>query len=161
MTTAVRTKSSPARTTSMNVLTLVLATASGLSVANIYYAQPLLALIANSFHTSQSSAAIVVTSTQVGYALGLVLLLPLGDFIENRKLTSRTLIITALVLAVAAVAPDFGVFLILSVLIGTTSVVAQILIPLAAHLAPEAQRGRFVGRVMSGLLLGITLARTV
>src|SRR5439155_26739882 len=75
--------------------------------------------------------------------------------------TSSTLIVTAVVLALAAVAPSLGLFLVLSALIGTTSVVAQILIPLAAHLAPEAERGRFVGRVMSGLLLGILLARTV
>jgi predicted MFS family arabinose efflux permease len=163
VTTAVQTEPTPtqARAASLNVLTLVLATACGLSVANIYYAQPLLDLIARSFHTSQSSAAVVVTATQVGYAAGVVLLLPLGDLVENRKLTSRTLIGTALVLALAALAPDFGLFLALSALIGTTSVVAQILIPLAAHLAPEAQRGRFVGRVMSGLLLGIMLARTV
>jgi predicted MFS family arabinose efflux permease len=138
-----------------------LATACGLSVANIYYAQPLLDLIAHSFHTSQGSAAVVVTCTQLGYALGLVLLLPLGDLIENRTLTSRTLVVTALVLALAAVAPSLWLFLLFSALIGTTSVVAQILIPLAAHLAPEAERGRFVGRVMSGLLLGILLARTV
>jgi predicted MFS family arabinose efflux permease len=161
VTTAVQTEASPRRTRSTNALTLILATACGLSVANIYYAQPLLDLIAHSFHTSQSSAAVVVTATQLGYALGLVLLLPLGDLIENRTLTSRTLIVTAVVLGLAAVAPSLGLFLVLSALIGTTSVVAQILIPLAAHLAPEAERGRFVGRVMSGLVLGILLARTV
>jgi predicted MFS family arabinose efflux permease len=146
---------------SLNVLSLVLATACGLAVANIYYSQPLLNLIAQSFHTSQGSAAIVVTATQIGYALGLVLLLPLGDLIENRVLSSRTLLVTALALAWAAFAPNLGAFLVLSIFIGLTSVVAQILIPLAAHLAPEAERGHFVGRVMSGLLLGILLARTV
>ncbi len=145
----------------LNVLTVVLATACGLAVANIYYSQPLLELIATAFHTSRGNASIVVTATQLGYALGLIALLPLGDLIENRALTSRTLVVTAVVLAGAAVAPNLTSFLILSVLIGVTSVVAQILVPLAAHLAPEAERGQFVGRVMSGLLLGILLARTV
>lgn len=151
----------PTNVRSLRLVTIVLAAATGLSVANIYYSQPLLGLIANAFHTSRGTAAITVTATQLGYAAGIVLLLPLGDLFENRKLTSRTLVVTALVLAGAVVAPNYSIFLILSILIGTTSVVAQILIPLAAHLAPEAERGQFVGRVMSGLLLGILLARTV
>ena len=148
-------------TRSLRVITLVLAAACGLSVANIYYSQPLLGLISSSLHTTHSRAAIVVTATQLGYALGLIVLLPLGDLFENRRLTSRMLLVTALVLLLAALAPNLTVFLVLSVMIGVTSVVAQILIPLAAHLAPEAERGQFVGRVMSGLLLGILLARTV
>jgi len=148
-------------TRNLRLLTVVLATACGLAVANLYYAQPLLDLLAHSFGVSQGSAAVVVTLTQVGYAAGLILLLPLGDLLENRALASRTLIGTALALAVAAASPVFGLFLVTAVLIGVTSVVAQILVPFAAHLAPEAERGRFVGRVMSGLLLGILLARTL
>jgi predicted MFS family arabinose efflux permease len=151
----------PVRTDRLGLLTVVLATACGLSVANIYYSQPLLDLIARSFHTSQGSAATVVTATQLGYAAGLILLMPLGDLLENRKLTAWTVLGTAVVAVLAAISPSLGVFLVLSVIIGLTAVVAQILIPLAAHLAPEAERGRFVGRVMSGLLLGILLARTV
>jgi predicted MFS family arabinose efflux permease len=108
-----------------------------------------------------SVATTVVTVTQLGYAVGLALLLPLGDLLENRSLASRTLIATAVALAGAALAPSFGVFLVLAALTGLTSVVVQILVPLAAHLAPADQRGRFVGQVMSGLLLGILLARTV
>ncbi|MDQ2837374.1 MAG: MFS transporter [Actinomycetota bacterium] len=149
------------RVRGLGLLTLVLAAACGLSVANIYYSQPLLDLIAKSFHTSQSGASVVVTATQLGYAAGLILLLPLGDLLENRTLTARTMLGTAVVALLAAVAPNLASFLILSVLIGFTSVVAQILVPLAAQLAPEAERGHFVGRVMSGLLLGILLARTV
>ena len=103
----------------------------------------------------------MVTATQLGYAAGLIFLMPLGDLVENRKLSWRTMLGTALVALLAAISPNLSSFLILSVLIGLTSVVAQILIPLAAHLAPEAERGQFVGRVMSGLLLGILLARTV
>jgi predicted MFS family arabinose efflux permease len=146
---------------SLRLLTVVLAFACGLSVANLYYAQPLLVLIARELHTGQGSAALIVTMTQLGYAAGLVLLLPLGDLLENRALASRTLVGTAAALVVAAVAPNIGLLLVVSVLIGLTSVVAQILVPLAAHFAPADQRGRVVGRVMSGLLLGILLARTV
>ena len=145
----------------LRLITLTLAVACGLTVANLYYAQPLLDLLAKSFHVSQGTAAIVVTATQLGYAIGLALVLPLGDLLENRKLASRTLLGTAVALVVAAFAPGFGVFLAMSVLIGLTSVVAQILVPLAAQLAPPEQRGQFVGKVMSGLLLGILLARTV
>ena len=146
---------------SLRLLTVVLAAACGLTVANIYYAQPLLDLIAGDFRVSQGSAALIVMVTQLGYALGLLLLAPLGDLLENRAMSSRTLLATAAALFLAAVAPSFGVLLAASVLIGITSVVVQILVPLAAHLAPAEQRGRLVGRVMSGLLLGILLARTV
>jgi predicted MFS family arabinose efflux permease len=139
---------------------VVLAFACGASVANLYYAQPLLDLIGRSFGVGQGAATAVVSLTQIGYAVGLALLLPLGDLLENRKLASRALLVTALALAAAAVAPGLGVFLAASLLIGVTSVVAQILVPLAAHLAPERSRGKFVGQVMSGLLLGIMLARS-
>ena len=140
---------------------LVLAIGCGMAVANIYYAQPVLAPIASAFGVSQGSTALVVTLTQLGYALGMVLLLPLGDLLENRALASRTLLVTAAALLAAGLSPDFGFFLAMSVLVGMTSVVAQILVPLAAHLAPERERGKVVGTVMTGLLLGILLARTV
>ena len=145
----------------LSVIILVMAVACGLTVANLYYAQPLLSLIASSFRVSQGTAAIVVTATQLGYAAGLAFLVPLGDVLENRKLACRTLVITAVALAVAALSPDFTLFLIMSVGIGVTSVVVQVLVPFAAHLAPPEQRGKYVGRVMSGLLLGILLARSL
>ena len=140
---------------------LVLAVGCGMAVANIYYAQPVLAPIASAFGVSQGGTALVVTLTQLGYALGMVLPLPLGDLLENRALASRTLLVTAAALLAAGLSPDFGFFLAMSVLVGMTSVVAQILVPLAAHLAPERERGKVVGTVMTGLLLGILLARTV
>jgi predicted MFS family arabinose efflux permease len=146
---------------SLRVITIVLAFACGASVANLYYAQPLLSLIGHSFGVGRGTATIVVTATQLGYALGLALLLPLGDLLENRRLASRTLLLTAVALAVAAFAPDLWVFLVVSVLIGVTSVVAQILVPLMAHLAPPDARGKYVGQVTSGLLLGIMLARSL
>jgi predicted MFS family arabinose efflux permease len=140
---------------------VVLSVACGMAVANIYYSQPLLAPIAATFHVSQSRTALVVTLTQFGYALGMVLLLPLGDLLENRALASRTLLVSAVTLVACSLAPGYGAFLTLSVLLGGVSVVAQILIPFAAHLAPDHQRGKFVGMLMTGLLLGILLARTV
>jgi predicted MFS family arabinose efflux permease len=146
---------------SLRLITVTMAVACGLAVANLYYAQPLLALVAQSFQVSQGTATVVVTVTQFGYAIGLIVLLPLGDLVNNRKLASRTIIGTAIALAVAAVSPDFGLFLAMSVFVGVTSVVAQILVPFAAHLAPPEHRGKLVGQVMSGLLLGILLARTV
>ncbi len=151
----------PLRGRALRLVMLVLAFACGASVANLYYAQPLLGLIRQTFGVSAGTSALVVTVTQVGYALGLALLLPLGDLLENRKLSSRTLVVTAVALAVAAGAPGFGIFLVALVLVGVTSVVAQVLIPLAAHLAPEESRGKYVGQVTGGLLFGIMLARSV
>ncbi|MGH3411198.1 MAG: MFS transporter, partial [Streptosporangiaceae bacterium] len=151
----------PSREAGLNVVILTMAVACGLTAANLYYPQPLLALVSRGFGVSQGTAAIVVTVTQLGYAAGLAFLVPLGDMLENRKLACRTLLVTAAALAVAAFTPDFTLFLVVSVFIGVTSVVVQILVPFAAHLAPPAQRGKYVGRVMSGLLLGILLARSV
>jgi predicted MFS family arabinose efflux permease len=149
------------RPAGLNVVILTMAVACGLTVANLYYAQPLLALMARTFGVSQGTAAIVVTATQLGYAAGLAFVVPLGDLLENRKLACRTLLVTAIALGVAAFSPDFTLFLVMSVFIGITSVVVQVLVPFAAHLAPADQRGKYVGRVMSGLLLGILLARSV
>jgi predicted MFS family arabinose efflux permease len=140
---------------------LLLAVACGMAVANIYYSQPLLGLISSDFGVGQGRAEFVVPLTQLGYAVGLFLLVPLGDLLENRALASRTLLVTAAALLATGLAPDFGVFLATSVLVGMTSMVAQILIPYAAHLAPAQERGKVVGTVTAGLLLGILLARTV
>src|SRR5690348_14122657 len=160
MAASARTSGEPLRERPIRLVMLVLAFACGASVANLYYAQPLLGLIRQTFGVSASTSALVVTLTQVGYAVGLALLLPLGDLLENRRLSSRTLVVTAAALAVAAAAPGFGVFLVAVALVGVTSVVAQVLIPLAAHLAPPQSRGRYVGQVTGGLLLGIMLARS-
>src|SRR6185437_5399705 len=97
-----RTSGEPLRERSLRLVMLVLAFACGASVANLYYAQPLLGLIRDSFGISAGTAALVVTVTQAGYAAGLALLLPLGDLLENRKLASRTLVVTAVALAAAA-----------------------------------------------------------
>jgi len=142
-------------------LVLLFAVACGLAVANNYYAQPLLAEIARAFRSSSATAGLVVTLTQVGYAGGLVLLVPLGDLLDRRRLVVAVLGAAALALLAAALSPSLGALAAASLAVGVTSVAAQILVPFAASLAPDAERGRVVGTVMSGLLLGILLARTV
>jgi predicted MFS family arabinose efflux permease len=139
---------------------LLMAVACGAAVANIYYAQPLLNTIAHDFSVSDGTAGLLVTASQVGYAAGLVLLVPLGDLLERRRLITGILLITALALAATAAAPNFGLLAAALLVVGVTSVVAQILVPLASALAAEEERGRVLGKVMSGLLVGILIART-
>ena len=131
----------------------------GVVVANIYYAQPIVELIAPQVGLSLRAASLIVALTQVGYAAGLFLLVPLGDIVENRRLIMLTVLLAIVGLVAAASAQDAPVFVAATLLIGVTSVSVQMLIPLAAHLTPEASRGRVVGSVMAGLLLGILLSR--
>lgn len=142
-------------------LVLLLAVTCGAAVANLYYAQPLLHTLAGDFDVSEVSAGLLVTVTQFGYVVGLALLVPLGDLRERRSLISATLLATAAGLGVAAAAPQFAVFGLALGLVGITSTVAQIIVPMASSLAAEHERGAVVGTVMSGLLIGILVARTV
>ena len=142
-------------------MVLLLATTCGAAVANNYYVQPLLPTIAAAFGVSEATAGLLVTAGQVGYAVGLALLVPLGDLLERRRLISRLLVITAVAEALAAAAPTFAVLASALALAGLTSVVAQIIVPMAASLATDNERGQVVGTVMSGLIIGILLARTV
>jgi predicted MFS family arabinose efflux permease len=137
----------------------LLAISAGLIVANLYYAQTLVGPISAATGLSPEAAGLIVTLTQVGYALGLLFIVPLGDLVENRKLVFVALIATAVALAAAAVSTSAWLFLAASLGIGLGSVAAQILVPFAAHLSREETRGRAVGKVVSGLLLGIMLAR--
>lgn len=142
-------------------INLLIAAACGLIAANLYFAQPLIGLIGPEVGLSPAQAGLLVTMTQVGYGLGLLFVVPLGDLFENRRLILTVLalgVVSALGLALARTP---SIFLLFSLSIGLGSVSVQILVPLAAHLAPPEMRGRVVGRVMSGLLLGIMLARPV
>ena len=141
-------------------MVLLFAVAIGLAVANNYWAQPLLDTIRRDLHVGGDVAGLIITATQIGYALGLVLLLPLGDLLERRGLVSVLAAITAVSLAGAALAPSIGYLLTAAAFIGFTAVLAQTLVPFAASLATDAERGRVVGNVMSGLLIGILVART-
>ncbi|MFE7539290.1 MFS transporter [Streptomyces platensis] len=142
-------------------LIALLAVASGMTVANLYYAQPLLSSLSGVFHTSTATAGALITLTQVGYVIGMLFLVPLGDRLEKRNLITVLLTVTTLALLAAGFATSFPMLLIASLVSGATSVVAQILVPFAAGLAPDHARGRIVGRVMSGLLTGILLSRTL
>src|SRR5687768_8777954 len=141
-------------------LLLLMSVATGLAVAGNYFAQPLLDLIGRELGIGPSMAALVVTAAQVGYALGLILLVPLGDLLERRRLAVSLYAATAVFLLVSATAPNGTVLLISTALTGLTSVGAQVVVPLAATLADPAERGRVVGTVMTGLMLGLLLART-
>jgi predicted MFS family arabinose efflux permease len=142
-------------------LVVLLAVACGAAVANLYYAQPLLDTIARDLEVSPGTAGLLVTATQAGYVAGLLFIVPLGDLLQRRRLVSVLLALDACALALAAAAPAFGVLAAALAVVGVTSVAAQVLVPFASALAAEEERGRVVGRVMSGLLLGILLARTI
>ncbi len=142
-------------------LTWIMALACGLTAANLYYSQPLLVDIAQSLHVAESSAGLVATVTQLGFACGLLLLVPLGDMFSRRDLISSAMVALVLGLAAIALAPSLAVLTVASLVMGVANVVPQILVPFAASLARPEERGRVVGLVMSGLLIGILLARTV
>ncbi|MGD1005936.1 MAG: MFS transporter [Ignavibacteriaceae bacterium] len=142
-------------------IVLILAISCGITVANIYWAQPLLDSIAHTFGSNITTAGLIITLTQIGYVIGLVFLVPLGDILERRKLIVIVLLVASVSLISAAFSPTILIFMAASLAIGVTSVVAQILVPFSATLALEHERGKVVGQVMSGLLLGILLARTL
>jgi predicted MFS family arabinose efflux permease len=137
----------------------LLAIACGLIVANLYYAQTLVGPISVATGLTPGAAGLIVTLTQAGYCLGLLFIVPLGDLVENRRLVITGLCVSALALALAASTSSAGLFLAASLCIGLGSVAAQVLVPFAAHLSAESSRGQAVGKVVSGLLLGIMLAR--
>jgi predicted MFS family arabinose efflux permease len=141
--------------------TLLFAVAGGAAVGNLYWSQPLLDDIASSLDTSASLAGLLVTLTQVGYALGILLVVPLGDVLDRRRLIPWVLVASAVALLLAAIAPTFATLLVALALVGLTTVAGQLLIPLAGDLADPAQRGRVVGTIASGVLTGILVSRTI
>jgi predicted MFS family arabinose efflux permease len=142
-------------------LTLLFAVASGAAVGNLYWAQPLLDLIARDLAVSTATAGWLVTTTQVGYAAGILLVVPLGDVLDRRRLIPVMMLCAAAALASCALSPGFGVLLVAFAAVGLTTVSGQLLTPLAGDLADDARRGRVVGTVASGILIGILVSRTV
>ncbi|WP_236894549.1 MFS transporter [Clostridium beijerinckii] len=139
---------------------LIMAITCGATVANLYFIQPLLTQISTNFNISESQAGFIVTLTQIGYALGLFLFVPLGDIKERRNLIIKMLIVVSISLLLVAISPNYVILLIASLLVGFTTIIPQLIVPFAAHLAEPSERGKIIGNVMSGLLIGILLSRT-
>ena len=164
MTTATSTTTAPASAASAPLtsqLIVLLAAGTGLAVASIYYSQPMLSVIAGSLVANPTTVGLVPTLTQLGYAFGILLLAPLGDKYDRKRIILIKATLLCLALLAAAAAPGIGVLLVASLGIGLTATITQDIVPAAATLAPEAHRGQVVGKVMTGLLLGILLSRVV
>ncbi|QGU94489.1 MFS transporter [Clostridium bovifaecis] len=142
-------------------LVLVMAAASGITVANLYYIQPLLGEIARTFHVTQVSVGFTSMLTQIGYAIGMLLILPLADIREKKSLIILMLICSACSLIFMFFSFNITVVSIAAFAVGFTSVTPQLIVPLAAQLAEPKERGKIIGTVMSGLLIGILLSRTL
>ena len=141
-------------------LVRLMAVTCAVTVANLYYGQPLLHSIAAALHSSQGSASLLVTAGQLGYAVGLLFIVPAGDIMRRRPLLTGLLAVCAVTLAGCALAPSLLVLDVAAALAGVTSVVVQMLVPYAATLASDAERGKVIGALMGGLLIGILLSRT-
>ncbi len=140
---------------------ILLAIGAGIGVANVYYSQPVLHLVEQAFQAGPEQVGLVATLTQIGYGAGLLLLAPLGDLTDRKRLITIKALLLALALASSALAPTLPVLIASGVAIGLLGSVGQDFIPLAAQLAPEARRGRTVGTVMTGFLIGILCSRTL
>ena len=138
-------------------LAAVFAVAAGLAVGNMYWAQPLLAQIALDFGEEVSRGGLLITSTQIGYAIGILLLVPLGDILRRRRLIPAAMLCCTAALAICAAAPSFVFLLAALLLVGLFTVSGQIIVPLTGDLADSSQRGHLVGIVVSGITIG-TLA---
>ncbi|MBY0378628.1 MAG: MFS transporter [Gammaproteobacteria bacterium] len=154
------TEQSPQITLSRGLMFL-LALACGAVVANLYYAQTLIALISSALHLNVKLSGLIVTLTQIGYGMGLLFIAPLSDLLENRRLIITLLGLTFLSLLGIIFSANSIVFLLFCFLLGLTAVAAQVILPFVAHLTPSEKRGQVVGQVMSGLFLGIMLSRPI
>ena len=137
----------------------VLATACGPVVANLYYMQPLAGTVAAALGLPPEAAGLVVTMTQAGYGAGLILLVPLGDLLDPKRVVRASLLILSVALAGAGFSATAAQFLACAAVIGLGASAVQVMVPFASHLAAPAQRGKVVGQVVGGLMIGIMLAR--
>jgi predicted MFS family arabinose efflux permease len=145
----------------LSITTLwVMTITTGLVVANLYYNQPLLVEISRTFNVTSAKAGQVSVLTQVGYALGMFFFIPLADMFKRKKLMLIAFAFVVLSLILAGMSPSINILLVASLLIGASSMIPQLLIPMTAHLANPSERGKKIGFVMSGLLIGILLSRT-
>lgn len=139
----------------------VMAAACGTSAANIYYNSPLLESFSQYFHCTESQAGLIATASQVGYGIGLLLFVPLGDLLERRRVVLTLTYLCMILLAATATSPNLTTLIILQGLVGITAMSAQLLIPLAVDLTPENRRGHTVGLLLAGLLCGLLMARVL
>jgi len=144
-----------------NTTLWVMTLTTGLVVANIYYNQPLLTDMAQTFHVSNGEAGQVSMLTQVGYALGMLFVVPLADMVKRKRLMLINFAFIVAALLLTALAPNIHILILSGLLLGAASIIPQLLIPMAAHLAKPAERGKKIGFIMSGLLIGILLSRTL
>jgi predicted MFS family arabinose efflux permease len=151
----------PAQPHLSSSLTFLLAGGTGLTVAALYYSQPILGVLEGELHASTRQIGWIPTLTQLGYALGLLLLAPLGDRFDRRNIILLKAAILCAALLLTGFAPGLPVLLVASLLVGLFATVAQDIVPAAATLAPPQERGKAVGTVMTGLLMGILLSRVV
>ncbi|MEP0982957.1 MFS transporter [Leptolyngbya sp. FACHB-17] len=142
-------------------LVWMMAIASGATVANLYYNQPLLAKIAQQFGVSAAEVGVIPMLTQIGYAIGILFIVPLGDRMERRRLIVLVTGCAAIALLLAALSTNLVGLSLASFAIGASTIAAQILVPFAAQLCQPEERGKIVGRVMGGLFIGILVARTL
>ena len=157
-----RAAAAPAGATGLPLsLTLLLASGAGLAVASLYYSQPMLGVLGGDIGASTQAVGWLPTLTQLGYALGILFLAPLGDKYDRRSIILSKAGVLCAALLLAAIAPSLAMLLAASLVIGLAATLAQDIVPAAATLAPAAQRGKVVGTVMTGLLLGILLSRVV
>ncbi|BAY91111.1 MULTISPECIES: MFS transporter [unclassified Tolypothrix] len=138
-----------------------LAIACGLAIANVYYNQPLLADISRSFHISVQQVGFIPTLTQVGYATGLLFLVPLGDRLERKQLIIKMFGLLSCTLVAVAISPNIIWLGVASFLLGFSSIVAHLILPFVAQITPPNQRGKVIGTLMSGLIISVLLARSV
>ncbi|TDS53323.1 MFS transporter [Myroides indicus] len=140
---------------------MFMAAITGIIVANLYYCQPLIPLIAEEFNVSEAEAGTLTYLTQAGYAVGMFLMIPLGDKLERKKQITITTIFSILALILTASVKNFFILQIVSFVLGAASIVPQLVLPMAAGLSSEEQRGKVIGTVVSGLLIGILFSRTI
>lgn len=144
-----------------NSLLYLLSISAGLVVANLYYNQPLLHDIATTFNVTDAEASNVALATQIGYALGLLFIIPLGDKVSNLKIVRINFVVLILSLLGAALSNSLLILIVSSLLVGFTSTLPQLFVPMVAHLSNDEGRGRAIGIVMSGLLIGILGSRVL
>ena len=140
-------------------LAILFAICSGLAIGNLYWAQPLLVQIMNTFGLPAANGGLLVTATQIGYAIGILFIVPLGDFVERKRLIAIVMVLSIIALISCAIAPSFTILALSLFSMGIVTISGQVILPLAGDLSREEERGHIVGIVSSGITTGILFSR--